>query len=354
MRPALIPFLMIPAAAVMTTVAAQQSTPERRAAEQRAAERAAQRTVTITRSPEGVVVSAEGGRDRAWLGIATGSGGKRDSLGVLVQSVSPDSPAEKAGLEEGNRLQAINGVDLKLDAADAGEPELTGMMQRRLSRELGKAKPGDELELRVWANGSVKSMKVKTGAPEDVMGESFRSMRDNMKHRAVLGVGLGSSGSKRDTLGVFITSVSDGGPADKAGIGEGDRISAIDGTDLRVPREDAGDAALSSSRVNRLTKALRAKKPGDEVTLKLFSNGRTRDVKVTLGKAEDLGGSGMQFYFGDEGQGFTMPSLSLPRLLMPRVRIRTQGGGAYDEDELMPMAPMAPMRMRVGTGTISI
>ena len=73
----------------------------------------------------------------------------------------------------------------------------------------------------------------------------------------MLGVGLSASGSKRDTLGVFITSVTEGGPAEKAGIVEGDRVAAIDGTDLRVPREDAGDGSVSASRLNRLQKVLR-------------------------------------------------------------------------------------------------
>ena len=58
---------------------------------------------------------------------------------------------------------------------------------------------------------------------------------------------VASTGSARDTLGVFVQSVVHDGPAEKAGIVEGDRIAAINGVSLRVAREvaklKAGEAA---------------------------------------------------------------------------------------------------------------
>src|SRR5919205_3869249 len=62
--------------------------------------------------------------DRAALGISTSSSGKRDTLGLLITSITPGGPAEKAGLQEGNRIVAINGVSLALARADAGEPDM--------------------------------------------------------------------------------------------------------------------------------------------------------------------------------------------------------------------------------------
>src|SRR5688500_17744564 len=46
--------------------------------------------------------------DRAVLGIGTSSGGERDTLGLLITSVTSGGPAEAAGLEEGNRILAVN------------------------------------------------------------------------------------------------------------------------------------------------------------------------------------------------------------------------------------------------------
>ena len=283
--------LTVLAAGAALDAAAQASASTRERDRRREAE------TTITRSSDGRFSVMRWDSDRAYLGISTGGGTKRDTIGLLVESVVPNSPAEKAGLEEGNRLVSINGVKLAADAADAGEPETASMMQRRLTRELGKVQQGDNVDLRVWAGGQVKTIKVKTGAPDEPVRVSSERMRD----RAVLGIGLGST-SKRDTLGVFVTSVTDGGPAEKAGLVEGDRIAAIDGTDLRVPREDAGDASVSASRMSRLQRILRGKSAGDEVQLRVLSNGRARDLKVKTGKASDLGDrEGFRFFSGDEG-----------------------------------------------------
>jgi hypothetical protein len=341
MRPTIF-LALLPAAAVLSQgAAAQTPAPERRA----------ERSVTIMRGPGNAFSFSTDGADRAFLGIMTGSGGKRDTLGLLIQSVTPNSPAEKGGLEEGQRLQSINGVNLKLDREDAGEPELSGMMQRRLSRELAKVKPGDEVTLGVWSTGGVKTMKVKTGSPDDMLSESARATKERISNRAILGIGMSGSASKRDTLGVFVSSVTEGGPAEKAGIAEGDRIASIDGTDLRVPHEDAGDYAISSARRNRIGKLLKDKKPGDEVSLRLYQGGRYRDLKVKLGKASDFGGEGGMFFFGDDGEGmglrnfnFSMPRISIPRISVPR--ILRSGDDDEDGDPMPAMAPMAPMAPR--------
>src|SRR5688500_9036611 len=90
--------------------------------------------------------------NRLVLGISTTSGGARDTLGLLVSSVTSGGPAEKAGIEEGNRLVAINGVALRLNAADAADPEMAGVLGRRFQRELEKMEPGEAVTLRVYAN----------------------------------------------------------------------------------------------------------------------------------------------------------------------------------------------------------
>ncbi len=227
-----------------------------------------------------------GDNGRAVLGISTSGGGTRDTLGVLITAVTPGSPAEKAGLEEGNRIASINGVSLRLAREDAGEPDMAGTVTRRLTREMRKVKPGDDVSLALYAGGRVKSVKVKTVTAEDLM--PARPARDEVGERAVLGIGLSSTGSKRDSLGVFVSSTTEDGPADKAGIVEGDRMASINGVDLRTPKEDLGDGWVSSSRVQRLQREVRKLKPGQVVDLMVVSGGRSRTVKVTMEKAKDL------------------------------------------------------------------
>ena len=218
---------------------------------------------------------------RAVIGVSTStSTGSRDTLGLLVSTVTRNSPAEKAGIEEGNRIAAINGVSLKLAAADLGDPDMESLMSRRLIRELDKVKPGDDVELKVYGGGQLRTMKVKTVDPDSLYSTRM-SMRRSFDDRPTLGIGIGSSGSKRDTLGVFVMSVEDAGPAAKAGIEEGQRIAAINGVDLRVAHDDAGDDFVSGARVSRLERELGKVKVGDAVDLRVYANGQTRTVKVT-------------------------------------------------------------------------
>ncbi len=103
-----------------------------------------------------------GGTDRPVLGLETSSGSVRDSLGVLIVGVSANGPADKAGIEEGDRIATANGIDLRLAASDAGDREMRGLMGRRLARAIQKVKAGDAVDLRVYHNGQYKTVKVTT------------------------------------------------------------------------------------------------------------------------------------------------------------------------------------------------
>lgn len=273
--------------------------------------------------------------NRAVIGIATSGGSSRDTLGVLVTEVTTGGPAERAGIEEGNRIAAINGVNLKLAVADTGDWDMSGLMTRRLTRELAKVKPGDEVELRLYAGGKTKTTRVKTVPYDGLYHTHFRMTRDDMDNRAVLGVSLGSTGSRRDTSGVLIMSVDDDGPAAKAGILEGNRIAAVNGVDVRVRAEDAGDDFVSSAKVERLRRELEKLKPGDEVELKLYADGRTRTVRVKTVAASSLESHRPMRYFGPGA--FAFPKM---------------------EGMMAPMPPMPPMpsmprrtRVRISTAT---
>jgi S1-C subfamily serine protease len=226
---------------------------------------------------------------RAVIGVSTSvSTGSRDTLGLLVSSVHRNGPAEKAGIEEGNRIAMINGVSLKLAPADLGDPDMERLMSRRLTRELDKVKPGDDVDLRVYGNGQTRSIKIKTVDPDELYETNGSSVWRKLDERATVGVGLASTGSKRDTLGVFVMSVDEEGPAAKAGIEEGARIASINGVDLRVSREDAGDSFVSGTRLNRLEREMNKVKAGDAVELKIYQNGQTRTVKVNTVAAAEL------------------------------------------------------------------
>ena len=245
---------------------------------------AAPRT-TVRSGPFGAMVYRADG-DRLVLGISTTSGGARDTLGLLISSVTAGGPAEKAGLEEGNRLVAINGVQLRLNAADAADPEMAGVLGRRFQRELEKMKPGEAVTLRVYANGQTREVKV-TPVRADELNPSG-GMGRRLDTRATIGATLGGFPSPRDTMGVFVVSVAEDGPLAMAGVFEGSRIAAINGIDLRVPAADVGDEFMTSSRVRRLTREIEKLEAGASVELRVYSNGQFRNVNVKTVKRSDL------------------------------------------------------------------
>ncbi|MBM3908014.1 MAG: PDZ domain-containing protein [Gemmatimonadetes bacterium] len=250
--------------------------------------------------------------DRAMIGVSTSSGSKRDTLGVLVSAITEGGPAEKAGLAEGDRIQAINGVSLRVNREDAGDEEMGGIMQRRLTRELGKVKAGDEVTLQVWHDGASKSYKFKTVAADDLY-KPVKAAAASRDERAVIGLGYGLTGSKRDTAGVFVNSVTPDGPAEKAGIVEGDRIAAINGVSLKLSKDDLEDGWVANSRLNRFSREVGKAKAGDVLDLTVVSGGRARSVKVTTVKASALkqeGGHAFTIFRSPDAATAPMPPMS--------------------------------------------
>lgn len=293
-------FVLLSAAASMAQPAGAQERSTRVEVERDAARaRALPRILQMSRAP------------RAMLGVSTGSSGVQDTLGVLVSGVTEDGPAAKAGIREGSRLQAIGGTSLRVSREDADDPIVGGLGMRRLTRELGKRKPGDEVELRVADGGQSRVVRVRLADADSLMrqrvaatirgpGGSSRGMvRARAANRASLGIQVSSSGSRRDTLGVFVAAADDEGPAAKAGIVEGARIAAIDGIDLRVAAADADDNMVASSRVQRLMRTLADVKPGDEVELRVWQNGQYRTTRVRTVPADSLRGRRSTFIIGD-------------------------------------------------------
>ncbi len=83
-----------------------------------------------------------------------------------------------------------------------------------------------------------------------------------------------------EDLGILVSSVEDGGPADTAGIRVGDILSAVDGENVE------GAMSLSS--------AIRGKKEGESVMVELYRDGGLQSFPVVVGERDrrvfDFGG----------------------------------------------------------------
>lgn len=262
--------------------------------------------------------------DRAVLGVTLGAGSSADTAGVRLESVEANGPAAKAGLQAGDVLTEINGVSLKVAKEDAEDLALTGLAQRRLQRVLAKAKPGDDVRLQYRRAGATRSTTLKTVSAADLERGEVRRLSTapsrTDESRGHIGVMIGGAGTVRDTLGLFVSAVTAAGPAELAGIVEGERVAAVNGVDVRVPREDVEDSRSRSARIERFVREVQKVAPGGTVTLRVYGNGRYREVPVKAVKGSELPGGDMSFEFGDGPDR--------------RVRIITPRGGQSGSVEL--------------------
>jgi predicted metalloprotease with PDZ domain len=236
----------------------------------------------------------------------------RDTLGVLVTAVTAGSAAEKAGLEEGNRIASINGVNLRLHPADAGQVDMQGIMQRRFQREMNKMRPGDTVKLSIYADSRFRDVSLSLEPLRPSAFHPFMTRED--AERASLGAIVGGTASKRDTLGVLITDVAENGPLARSGIYEGSRIAAIGGVDLRVPAASAGEAKASSDKANLLVTELGKLTPGGRVELRVYDSGRFRNVSIQTMRRGDVdmpAGSGPNWILNRDGNVIHFNKLQL-------------------------------------------
>jgi predicted metalloprotease with PDZ domain len=301
----------------------------------------AQAVVTRTVDVQPPVVTVlKGGGDRVMLGITVQSGTTaRDTLGILITNVATASIAEKGGLEEGARIATVNGVNLRLSAADVGQVDMQGVMQRRFQREMAKVRPGDTVRLSVFADSRFRNVSLASEPLKVTATHRFFMGPD--ADRASLGAIVGGTASVRDTLGVLITAVGENGPLAKAGVFEGARIAQIGTVDLRVAASSAGNAQASSEKANLLVTEVGKLTVGASVQLRVYEAGRFRNVTVQAMRRGDIqmpGGTGMTwssgdnlfhlgdntFHFNDMGGAFQGQILHLDSLLKvhPQMRLK--------------------------------
>jgi hypothetical protein len=106
----------------------------------------------------------------------------------------------------------------------------------------------------------------------------------------LLGLTLGSSGTDRDTLGLLVTQVMRDGPADRAGIDEGNRLADIDGVSLRLDPSDIGRTGAADAVMRRLNRTLKGLRDGEQATIRLFGAGRFKTVTVQVSLPTPNGG----------------------------------------------------------------
>lgn len=138
----------------------------------------------------------------------------------------------------------------------------------------------------------------------DELSEVAPDVRVFRFNRARIGVLLGEPEEVGARTGVRVQDVTEGGPADRAGLQAGDIIVALDGTDL-------GDEPTSS-----LLDAMREVEPGDTVRVTFDRDGEERTLAVVAEQADRMA------FFGGGAPG----AVTLDRIRQPGFDFRVAPG----------------------------
>lgn len=173
---------------------------------------------------------------RAWLGVGVQeitpelaqSFGLKDPRGGLISNVFPNSPAAKAGVQEGDIVVEFDGQPIR------ESHELPALVAR--------SPIGKEVVMKVMREGKEKELKIKLGEMERGEKEALgvpSSAELGLAVRDLTPEEMNEAGVKN---GVLITGVEGGSAADFAGCQRGDILLALNNTKL-AKVDDFGKAA---------------------------------------------------------------------------------------------------------------
>jgi serine protease Do len=160
----------------------------------------------------------------------------REEAGVEVTRVAPDSPADRAGLKEGDVVLQYNGMKIE------------GLEQ--LSRLVRETPVGREARLDIFRNGAPLTLMARVGEHPSLpgMSDGFSFHMPDVP-RTIQGLRSPMLGVEAESIdgqlaqyfgvseGVLVRTVMKGSPAEKAGVKAGDVILRVDEAKVTTPAE---------------------------------------------------------------------------------------------------------------------
>jgi serine protease Do len=181
----------------------------------------------------------KGGKiDRGFIGVVIGPVSEdnaealalKDTNGAFITDVNKDGPADKAGVQIGDIVKAVNGEPVKVSTD--------------LTRKVGSVRAGDKVNLTVLRNGKTVQITVTAAlrpsedalAAGDITTDDSASVPESKLESPVLGLGVKSvTPAARKTLkiqddvnGLVVTAVDPDSDAAKKGISAGDVVVRVD------------------------------------------------------------------------------------------------------------------------------
>jgi serine protease Do len=248
-----------------------------------------------------------------WLGISgtditpeiAEALGLSEAKGFLVTDITSESPADKAGIRGGYKIDNINGREIALggDIIVAIDNNTVRKIDDILSYLEREKTVGDQVQLTVLRDGNIEQtlptvLAARPGSTSVLQQSSQQEQQQQQQQKQGKPAWLGISGTPMtpeiaqalgltpDARGVLVVEIVAGGPADKAGIRGGYKIDNINGREIAL----GGDIIVAIDNMtvtileNILTYISNEKQAGETAQLNILRDGRNSQVNVTLGE----------------------------------------------------------------------
>ncbi|MDQ3975703.1 MAG: trypsin-like peptidase domain-containing protein [Thermoproteota archaeon] len=248
-----------------------------------------------------------------WLGISgtditpeiAEALGLSEAKGFLVTDITSESPADKAGIRGGYKIDNINGREIALggDIIVAIDNNTVRKIDDILSYLEREKTVGDQVQLTVLRDGNIEQtlptvLAARPGSTSVLQQSSQQEQQQQQQQKQGKPAWLGISGTSLtpeiaqalgitpDTKGVLVVEIVAGGPADKAGIRGGYIIDNINGREIALGGDIivAIDNRTVTTLENILTYISNEKQAGETALLNILRDGRSSQVTVTLGE----------------------------------------------------------------------
>lgn len=179
-------------------------------------------------------LKADGHIERGWLGVViqdvtddmAQSLDLDDSKGAIVSDLVEDSPAEHAGLQQGDVITAVNGKPIK-EVHD-------------LTRAVAKLTAGETAKFTLWRDGRPMDVDVIIASAPDSGGGQVLAHGDSLLGMRLSSLDQGARehfGLDEGTRGVVVTQVEPAGAAAQKGIQPGDVIVSVGNDRVSTPAD---------------------------------------------------------------------------------------------------------------------
>lgn len=248
------------------------------------------------------VLIEEGSYQHPWFGIsgtsltpdlAEGMDLSPTQRGALVMEVTPDGPADKAGIRGSDRQITLDGRSVRVGGdiiiSFDGRPvrefdDLIAYLARYTSIN-------QKVTITVLRDGKEKDLDVKLGVrpgtdePKEAVTREASDVWLGIEGRTLTSAIAEAMDLSDDQTGVLINQVEGDSPADTAGLRGSYKSARIDGESILI----GGDIIIQVDNediesVEELQSMLAKKKAGDKVRLTIIRDGKETTVRITLEK----------------------------------------------------------------------